>query len=440
MTVGGRTGSLRSSPRRSRRCVVPTVLAENRDFRLFWMGQAVSLFGDQISLMALPLVAILLLGANAAQMGYLTAAGLAPYLLFPIVAGAWVDRRPWKRRIMLVADVVRALVLLSVPVAQVLGLLSLAYLYGAAFVVGSFSVLFFVSYNTVFVSLVPPGRYLEATSALAGARALSFLAGPSVGGLLVQALSAPLAVLADAFTFVGSGVLLSRVRSVEPAPAVREPRALLVGARFIWRSRVVGSALAATATVNFFNYVFLALFLLYATQSLGVQPAVLGLVVGAASMGGLLGSVVTGRLARRVGIGPAVLAGTLGFTAPLLLVPLAGGPAPLVLVMLFLAEFGSGLGVMILDISLGTVFAAVVPDPLRARVSGAYMAVNHGVRPLGSLLGGLLGTAVGVRSTLWIATLGAMAGILWLLPSPLARMRRVPRSAGASPEAVVSLH
>jgi predicted MFS family arabinose efflux permease len=143
----------------------------------------------------------------------------------------------------------------------------------------------------------------------------------------------------------------------------------------------------------------------------------------------VIGSLVTGRLGRRIGIGPAFLLGCVLFPAPLVLVPLADGPKPLVLSFLFLAEFGSGVGVMILDISAGAIFAALIPDRLRARVSGAYLTVNYGVRPLGSLAGGALGSTIGLRPTLWIATVGAIAGVLWLLPSPVARLQALPEPA-----------
>jgi len=190
--------------------------------------------------------------------------------------------------------------------------------------------------------------------------------------------------------------------------------------------------LLATATINLFNFVFHALFILYAVRSLHVRPGTLGLVLGAAAVGGVIGSTITGRLGRWIGIGPAFVLGCILFPAPLVLVPLAGGPHWLVLAMLFLAEFGSGLGVMILDISAASIRAALVPDRLRSRVSGAYMVVNNGVRPIGALAGGLLGSTIGLRPTLWIAVVGAIAGFLWLLPSPLPKMRELPQPVEVS--------
>ena len=186
------------------------------------------------------------------------------------------------------------------------------------------------------------------------------------------------------------------------------------------------STLLGTTTLNLFNYMFAALFVLYVSTELGVSPGLLGAVIGAGAFGALLGAAVTGRLARELGIGRTLVLSFVLFPAPLLLVPLAGGPTPLVLGMLFVAEFLSGLGVMMLDITVGSVQTAVIPDALRARVSGAQRTINYGIRPIGALLGGALGANLGVRPTLWIATIGALAGVLWVLPHPVSKLRDLP--------------
>jgi predicted MFS family arabinose efflux permease len=179
----------------------------------------------------------------------------------------------------------------------------------------------------------------------------------------------------------------------------------------------------AVATINFFNLMFNALYLLFAVRVLHIRPGVVGVLLGAAAVGGVVGALVTKRIAARIGAGWAYSAGCLLFTAPLVLWPLAHGHLALVLVMLFVAEFGSGFGVMMLDISIGAIFAAVIPDTLRSRVTGAFQAVNYGTRPAGALLGGVLGSALGLRPALWVATLGGVAGAALVLPSPLRRFR-----------------
>ena len=451
---------------------VPAVLRE-RDFRRFWAGQTISLFGDQVTLLALPLVAVLALHANAAQMGYLGGAELIPNLLFSLHAGAWVDRRGRRRQMMLATDLGRAALLATIPLAYAFHVLTFAQLYVVGFLVGTLSVLFFVSYNTLFVALVPRERYLEANSLLNGSRAISYVGGPSVGGLLVQALSAPGALVVDAVSFLASAFALKSISPVEPPTEKAERGHLKAGIRYILGSPIVRASLLATATINFFNFVFWALFILYATRALGVRPGALsarvvraphpgqrdtcvgrarpiarasdrpddtsrrhrscngpahGLLLGAASVGGVIGSIVTGRISRRIGVGPAFILGCVLFPAPLLLVPLAGGGHWRILAFLFAAESLSGFGVMILDITAGSIKLALVPDRLRARVTGAYMVVNYGVRPVGALLGGALGTWIGLRPTLWIATVGAMAGVLWLIGSPFLQLRDLPEA------------
>ncbi len=405
------------------------LLRENREFRSFWTGQTVSLFGDQITLIALPLTAVLVLHAHAAQMGYLIAAELAPNLLFSLHAGAWIDRRGRRRQAMIAADLGRAALIATVPLAYAFDALTIEQLYVVAFLSGTLTVLFFVANAAFFVAVAPREDYMEANSLLYGSRAFSFVAGPSVGGVLVQLLKAPFALVVDAVSYLVSAAFLGSISPQEPPTEEAERGHVMQGARYILGTPWIRASLLATATINLFNFVFHALFILYAVRSLHVRPGTLGLVLGAGAVGGLIGSASTGRLGRRIGIGPVFVLGCVVFPAPLVLVPLAGGPHPLVLAMLFLAEFGSGLGVMILDISAASIRAALVPDRLRSRVSGAYMVVNNGIRPIGSLIGGALGSTIGLRPTLWIAVVGAIAGFLWLLPSPLPKMRELPESA-----------
>ncbi len=407
---------------------LPGLLRENVPFRRFFAGQAISLIGDQITLVALPLVGVLALDAGPAEMGYLTAAGLAPNLVFALHAGAWVDRRGRRRQTMLVADVGRALLIAIVPVASVAGFLSLPLLYAVAFASGSLGVLFYVAYNSLFVSLVPREQFVEAGSLLNGSRAFSFVVGPSLAGGLVQAISAPVTLAIDAVSYLASAFSLSRIAPTEP-PLEEERGSVGAGLRYVFASPIMRASLLATATINLFNFVFWALFILYVTRALDVQAGLLGVVLGAGAVGGVLGSLVAGRITRRIGVGPTYVLGCVLFPAPLLLVPLAAGPRPIVLGALFLAEFGSGFGVMLLDIAAGAISSSLVPDRLRSRVSGAYMVVNNGVRPLGSLAGGWLGAAIGLRPTLWIATGGALLGFLFLLPSPIPGLRTLPESA-----------
>lgn len=407
---------------------IPALLRD-QSFRRYWNGQTISMFGDQISWIALPLTGVIALHATPAQMGFLAALVWLPSLLFGLHAGAWVDRRGHRRRTMITADIARALLLTSVPVCWAAGeishqhILTMWQLYGVAFTVGTFSVLFTVSNPSLFVALVPKNQYMEGQSLVYGSRALSFVGGPSVGGVLVQLLTAPFAVLADAVSFIGSAFFLARIKPDEP-PVAREGEAtLMAGARFIARTPIMRVSLAAASVVNFFNFVFFALFVLYATRYLHVRPGVLGLVLGLGAVGGLLGAAVTKRLGNRFGAGWVYTLSFLVFAAPMALVPAAAGPHWLILTMLLGSEFVSGFGVMVLDITGGAIYAAVIPDELRSRVTGAFQAVNYGTRPLGALAGGLLGTWLGPRPTLWIAAIGGCLSFLVMLPTSVPRFR-----------------
>jgi MFS family permease len=408
------------------RGVLPPILRDNANFRRYFIGQSASLIGDQISLIALPLTAVLALHASAGQMGALTTAYLIPNLLFSLHAGVWIDRRGRRRQVMIATDVGRGLLTATIPLAYAFGELTWPHLYVVSFLLGTLTVFFYVGYGAFFQVIVARDDYVQANSLIHGSRAFSFFAGQSLGGVLVQLLRGPYALALDAFSFFWSALFLGRVDAEEPPGVPRESGGLMSGVRWIKNNAIMRAELLGVATINLFNFMFFALFMLYAVRSLHITPATLGLVLGTASLGALSGSFVTGRIARRIGVGPAFILGCFLFPAPLVLVPLASGPHWLVVGFVFAAEFLSGVGLMLLDILAGSISAGVVPTAMRSRVSGAFMVVNYGVRPLGTTLAGILGTAIGVRETLWIATLGPLLGLAFLLPSPIRRLTDVP--------------
>lgn len=413
-----------------RRPPIPPLLRSNRSFRNFWTGQTISLFGDEITFLAIPLLAALELDAGPAQMGVLAAAALVPNLLFSIHFGAWTDRRRQRKPLLVAADLGRAALLLTIPVAALLGTLSLVQLYLVAFAAGSLSVVFNVAYNVVFVGLVKREEYIEAQSLLNGSRAVSIAGGNGIAGLLVHWFSAPFALLTDAVSYLASAFFVGRAEVGEPpAEPVQRGEGTAAGARYIAREPLIRACLLAAATLNLFNAAFYALLVLYATETLGIGPGGLGLALAVGGLGCILGTVVTGRLSRRIGLGPALIFGFVLTPAPLLLIPLAAGQPNAALALVTVAEFFNGMGVMVLDVGLGALYAAAVPDRLRARVSGGFLLVNYGVRPVGALAGGLLAALVGLQTTMWVAAIGAMAGVLWLLPSPVARLHDLPDAA-----------
>jgi MFS family permease len=404
----------------------PRLLRDNSNFRRFYLGQAVSLLGDQISAIALPLTAVLALHATAGQMGLLTSAYLIPNLLLSLHVGVWIDRRSHRRRTMILSDVGRAALTASIPIAYLLGDVTWGQLYVVAFLAGSLSVVFYLAYGSVFQAIVPRDDYIPANQLLHGTRGASFFVGNSVGGVLVQLISGPAALALDAASFLWSAAFIGRTRFAEPPALERSESGIAFGARWIRKNPIIRSELLGIATINFFNYMYSALVVLFAIRTLHLQPATLGIVLGTAAVGTIGSSVFTGRIARRLGLGPAFIVGCAVFTAPLILVPAAHGPHWVVVGMLFTAELLSGIGLMVLDIVAGTINASTIPTVARARVSGAFMFVNNGVRPAGAALGGALGVVLGVRPTLWLATVAALAGVVLMLPTPLRHLKVAP--------------
>jgi MFS family permease len=403
-------------------------LLRDRVFRRYWSAHVVSLVGDQISLLAIPLLAVLTLGSGAAGMGYLTAAALLPNFFFSLLAGAWVDRHAHKRKVMIGADLGRAALLAVVPVLAFAGALRLWHLCVLSFAIGTLTVFYEVADGSLFASVVGRQDYIAGNSLTNGARAMSFMAGPSAGGVLVQLLTAPFALVADVLSYLGSALLLTRIAPPENAGSAPEGGGLRIGSglAFVFRSAVLRPLLLGVSVINLFNYVFHALLILYVTTVLGISPGLLGALFGIASIGGLVGAAVTGPLTRRFGIGPVVVLGYVAFPLPLVLIPLAAGPRPVVIGVLLAAEFLSSLGVMILDIGGGSLQTAATPVSRLSLVKGAQRTVNYGVRPIGALLGGALGELIGVHATLWIGAVGAVAGVLFVVFSPVPLLRELP--------------
>ncbi len=410
--------------------VVPaTSLWRDRRFLSFWAGQSISQFGDRITELALPLIVVTALHASADQVAWLTALTWTPSLL-AIVLGAWVDHRARKRRLMVVADLVRATSLLSLPMAYLFGAVTLGQVYAVAIVNGAAAVLFNSAYVAFFPRLVPRASYVDANSKLSTSISASQVAGPPVAGGLIQALTAPVAVLADALSFLASAVLIGRIAMTEPAVTADGTAASSLlrraweGLAFVVRQPVLRSGLGCSTTLNFCTYVSgSGLIVLFANRSLGLTAGAIGLAFGIGSTGALLGAVIAPTVSRRIGIGRSIAVGAVLFPAPIAIAAAAGGPLWMRAAALAGAEFLSGVGVMLYDVNNNSLQATVIPDGMRSRVSGAYRTVNYGIRPLGAIVGGLLATAVGLRATLLIGAAGGVFALVWVLASPVPRIR-----------------
>jgi MFS family permease len=397
-------------------------------FATFWSAQGVSELGDRVSELALPLVAISI-GASATEVALLTALVWLPNLS-ALVVGAWVDRQPRKRRLLIASDLARALVVLTVPAAALAGALTLAHLFAVAFLLGAWSMLFRSAWQPFFVALVRREQYVEANGLLSVTRSGSFIAGPAVGGGLVQLLTAPVALLVDGLSFMLSAALLRRVRVTERPPArVAEDESLkdrlAEGMRIVVAHPILRPALCCVTWLNLFTIMASALLIVFASRDLGLPAGVIGVSLGVGASGGLIGAVLAGRVARWIGTGRTIALGAVAFTAPIAALPLAHGSDLAKAAVLAAVEAISAFGIMLFDVNLNAVQAAVIPDAVRARVQGAFTSVNYGARPLGAAVGGLLAGALGIGPTLVLAGLGGALAVLWLARSPLLTLRSV---------------
>ena len=410
-------------------------LLRQRPFRRLWLGESISFVGDQVSLLALPLVGVLTLDASATEMGVLTALGWAPHLVFSLFAGAWIDRRERRRPIMIAADLLRAALLGTVPLAGAFGALTIEQLYAVTFLVGAATVFFDLCWSSFLVAVVPRTQLVDANSKLSVSRSVSSIAGPSLAGALVQALSAPVAVFVDAMSFVASALFLRGIDVQElPLEATEGEsvrRRLVDGLRFVARHPVLRAGVACTSTLNFFTFIWFAIFVLYASRGLGLSAGAIGLILGTGAVGGLVGALIAARIGARIGIGPAIVLGAVLFPLPTVLFPLASGTQWERAAFLLAGEFLASIGVMVFDVNQNSLNVLLTPHRLRARVAGASRFFNYGVRPLGALAGGLLGEALGLRTTISIGVAGSMLGVLFLLASPMKDIHEPPEEEPA---------
>jgi MFS family permease len=407
----------------------PPSLWREGDFVKLWCAQTISAIGSKITFLALPLTAVLVLQATPAEMGYLAMIGALPALLFGLVVGVWVDRWP-RRPLLLLADGGRGLLLLVIPLAAWLGLLQMPLLYAVLFLTGTLGLLFGTADQAYLPSLVARERLVDANSKLALSRSAAEIAGPTLAGWLVQAVTAPLAIALDALSFLLSALCLGLIRQPEAAPVRAEPvdhwwRELGAGLRFLLGQRTLLALTAATATVSFFNAALEALYLIYMTRTLALSPAWIGVIFGAGSVGFLIAALFPGRVIVRFGLSPTLIGGLILTALSDFTLPLAGGPQPLVIALLMAAQICFGFGLTFYNIGQVSLRQSITPPHLLGRMNGLAEFAIAGVIPLGALLGGLSGEWVGLRPALLLAAGGELLAVGWLLFSPVAAMRKV---------------
>jgi MFS family permease len=412
-------------------------LWRHHDFLKLWTAETVSELGSQVTLLALPLAAIGPLHATPFEVGTLTTAEFLPFILVGLPAGVWVDRLR-RRPILIAGDLGRAAILGSVPLAYVLHALHLWHLYAAAFLAGVCTVFFDVSYQAYLPSLVERDDLVEGNSKLMGSSAGAQLAGPALGGFLVQLVRAPVAILADALSFLWSALWVFLIRKPEPpaeAPAGGHPSVrsdIRIGLRYVWRHKLLRPIAFATGSSNFFSSMMFAIMVLFAVRALHLSAGEIGLALAIGNAGFLIGAFLARRIAEWVGIGPAIV-GAIAFSAPAwLLLPTATRSDGFTILSVagFVSSFG---GLAIYNINQVSLRQAITPLRMQGRMNATMRFMVWGTMPVGSFAGGVLASSLGLRPTLWIAAGGGLFTFLPPFLSPVRKLRRIPEPEDETP-------
>jgi len=403
-------------------------LLRQRDFLALLSGETISQLGSQITLFAIPMLAVLVLGASGGQIGLLKTLFTLPYFIFPLIVGVVLDRRP-RRSAMLMADAARAVLVFAIPVLAWNHLLAMPHLFVVAFLGGTLSVIFDIAYSAYVPSLVGRKRLAEANSRLQTGYSAAFLAGPGAAGLLVNAVGAAGALVADAISYLVSFVTIAALRFREPGPKLEKSRPLAEaweGVRALFKIDAIRRlTLHATIFNGCFQLVEVA-FVVYALRDKHLGPGLFGLVVTIGGIGGLCGALGSAWVNRRLGPGRAMLLAVLAETGIYFLLPAVHGSTAALVVQFGLTFLVGGAGTGIASVVAGTVRQGFTPNRLMARVGAGYRMMTLGAIPAGAAIAGLLVTLVGVRNTLWIAPFGLLASVAPIGLTSFWRIREVP--------------
>jgi len=405
-------------------------LWRHADFLKLWSAETVSQVGSQVTGLALPLVAIITLHVSAFQVALLGVVEFAPFVLVSLPAGVWVDRLP-RRPILIIGDLGRAALLASVPIAYAFDVLTIWQLYVVGFVFGVLTVFFDVAYQSYLPSLVPRENLIEGNSKLEISRSAAQLGGPALAGGLIEVLTAPVAVLVDAVSFIGSGLFVLGIRKREELPKRASRRSpfegmraeLSEGLRYVLGQRYLRWIAASTATFNFFGSVMSAILLVYLVRTVGLSPGTIGLILAVGNIGYLVGAVVSGRTARLIGVGPTIVLGS-ALGAAALLVPIAPESNAIPFLIAYSALIG--LGLPLYNITQVSFRQAITPERLQGRMNSVMRFIVWGVIPIGTLLGGAIASTIDLRAAIWIGAIGSALAFLPVLLSPVRTLREMP--------------
>ncbi|WP_431923436.1 MFS transporter [Nonomuraea jabiensis] len=407
----------------------PIPLRKQRDYRFLWAARTISITGSEVSKLAIPLTAVTLLAATPSEMGLLTAAASVPALVFGLQSGAIADRLTRHRPLMIACELVSCAAAATVPVAWLLNLLSVAWLITVALVIGTAGVLFRAANFPYVAAVAAPSQRTEAMAGLNASYSVASVSGPSLAGLLVQLFTAPLAVLAEALSFLTSALLLRAIRTPEknePATSRGMWNDVMEGLRTSVTHPVLRALLGAGVTINFFAMAYTAIYMLYMVNTLNIPKPLIGALIALSGIGGILGAWVTARLSKRYGENRILLVSVLFFPIEILAVGLLTGPLWWKLSLLALTGTITGGIVVAFATCMGAITLRETSPELRGRVNATMTFAVQGVLALGGITGGILAEFIGLRPVILICAAGIALSAVWIWTSPL-RPHRHPR-------------
>ena len=396
-------------------------LWRHRDFLRLWSAQSISIFGSEIASLAYPLTAIVVLEAGVFQVGVLQAAGGAAAVVVGLFAGVIADRVR-RKPLLIAADLGRALLAVTIPLAAFFGVLRIEQLYAVAFLAGALSILSLVAGMALLPSLVEKERLVEGNSKLGTTESVALIAGPGLSGVLVQILTAPLAILIDAASFLVSAFFIWRIRVPE---ILSEKKTASIwteigeGLRFVYTHPILRPLAESIALYFLFRQIVLALFTLYAVRELHLEPLLLGVIFSALGFGFLLGALTVKRITNRFGIGRTMIGANLLSILATALVPLATGSTVSIVTLLVVSHFFHAFGVQLNGINLVSLRQSITPNHLQGRMTASFRFVNMGMMMCGALIAGGLGEWIGLRATLVVGVAGMILPFLRLVFSPV---------------------
>jgi MFS family permease len=404
-------------------------LFHHHDFRQLFIGDTLSQFGTQLTGLAMPILAVKELGADEFQMGLLGFCEFLAFLVIGLPAGAWVDR--WrKKRVLIANDLIRGVALATLPLAWGLDLLTFPQLLIVALLVGSCTVFFDVTYQSYLPDIVPAEDISEGNAKLQASQSVAQIGGPALAGVLIKLIGAPLTVAADALTFLWSVFWVRRIEHVDTPPPREDRRPLHVeireGLAFVLKHPLLWRITATTSISNFFSSVTGSMLVIFALNNLDLDAGHLGLAMGLGAAGGLLGAVVAPRVTRWVGEGRVIPLSAMLMWPAEFLMPVAGILiAPMVAITAYMLI--ESFSVVLYNVTQVSFRQRLCPRPLLGRMNASIRFLVWGVMPIGFLVGGLLGQALGARQVFWVGAFGAVLATLPVLISPLIKMRDLPR-------------